>query len=97
MIEQAENVLRDLGFFDVRVRHHELRNAASVAEATSKTSLALARIEVGPREMQKLLADGVANRVVEALKRVGYAHVTVDLQGYRRGSTNEAIKATAVV
>jgi uncharacterized protein len=25
MIEQAENVLRDLGFHDVRVRHHELR------------------------------------------------------------------------
>ena len=24
MIEQAENVLKDLGFYDVRVRHHEL-------------------------------------------------------------------------
>jgi PP-loop superfamily ATP-utilizing enzyme len=27
--------------------------------------------------------------VAEALKKIGYAHVTLDLQGYRRGSTNE--------
>jgi PP-loop superfamily ATP-utilizing enzyme len=29
--------------------------------------------------------------VAEALKRIGYAHVTLDLLGYRRGSGNEAI------
>jgi uncharacterized protein len=79
MIEEAEVVLRDLGFYDVRVRHHELK------------LLALARIEVGPTEMAKLLADDVAGRVAAALKKIGYAHVTLDLQGYRRGSTNELI------
>ncbi len=79
MIEEAEVVLRDLGFYDVRVRHHELK------------LLALARIEVGPTEMAKLLADDVAGRVAAALKKIGYAHVTLDLQGYRRGSTNEII------
>jgi len=26
--------------------------------------------------------------VAEALKKIGYAHVTLDLQGYRRGSLN---------
>jgi PP-loop superfamily ATP-utilizing enzyme len=31
--------------------------------------------------------------VAEALKSLGYAHVTLDLQGYRRGSTNEALAA----
>lgn len=77
MIEQAENVLRDLGFYDVRVRHHELRN------------LHLARIEVGPAELRNFLEDGVSAKVAEALKRIGYAHVTLDLQGYRRGSLNE--------
>ncbi len=77
MIEEAEVVLRDLGFYDVRVRHHELK------------LLALARIEVGPTEMAKLLADDVAGRVAAALKKIGYAHVTLDLQGYRRGSLNE--------
>jgi len=78
MIEQAEYVLRDLGFYDVRVRHHELG-----------TKLCLARIEVGPTELPRLLADGLSGRVAEELKKLGYAHVTVDLQGYRRGSLNE--------
>jgi len=79
MIEAAENVLRDLGFHDVRVRHHELKRGH------------LARIEVGPAEMAKLLANGTTQRVTEALKQAGYAHVTLDLQGYRRGSTNEML------
>jgi len=98
MIEQAENVLRDLGFYDVRVRHHELRSAkgegrgvsdARLAPLTSVLSLHLARIEVGPSEMARFLADDVANRVAVALKQIGYAHVTLDLQGYRRGSLNQ--------
>jgi uncharacterized protein len=91
MIERAENVLRDLGFFDVRVRHHELRTGGAGAQALA--ALSLARIEVGPAEMQKFLANGVCHQIVEALKQVGYTHVTLDLQGYRRGSTNETIKA----
>src|SRR5512140_1526634 len=55
MIEQAENVLRDLGFHDVRVRHHELRKAASPSTLNPRSSsvLHLARIEVGPSEMRK--------------------------------------------
>jgi len=79
MIEQAEYVLRDLGFHDVRVRHHELLKQS------------LARVEVGPAEMQKFLTDGVADNISGALKQIGYAHVTLDLQGYRRGSTNEVL------
>ena len=51
----------------------------------------LARIEVGPAEMRKFLADGISAKVAAALKQIGYAHVTLDLQGYRRGSTNELI------
>jgi len=79
MIEQAEYVLRDLGFHDVRVRHHELKQGH------------LARIEVGPVELKKFLADDTANRVVADLKKAGYLHVTVDLLGYRRGSVNEVL------
>jgi uncharacterized protein len=78
LIEQGEYVLRDLGFYDVRVRHHELKAGA------------LARIEVGLGELGKFLADGVPLRVAEALKALGYSHVTLDLAGYRRGSTNES-------
>ena len=93
MIEQAENVLRDLGFYDVRVRHHELRAQAPKFVPTlnpqPSTLNHLARIEVGPEELCKFLADGISMKVVEALKQLGYVHVTLDLQGYRRGSTNE--------
>lgn len=103
MIEEAEYVLRDLGFYDVRVRHHELSPQPTVhspqpermngglgtQDPGLRTVQHLARIEVGPSELPKLLADGVAARVAEAIKKLGYAHVTVDLQGYRRGSLNE--------
>jgi uncharacterized protein len=81
MIEKAEYVLRDLGFYDVRVRHHEIKNQGQTAH--------LARIEVGADEMQKFLVDEAFIRVASALKEIGYAHVTLDLQGYRRGSVNE--------
>ena len=77
MIEQAEYVLRDLGFHDVRVRHHELKLGQ------------LARIEVGPAEQAKMWTDGLAGRVAAELRKIGYTHVTLDLQGYRRGSLNE--------
>jgi uncharacterized protein len=105
MIEQAENVLRDLGFHDVRVRHHELRSAefgmrnenraASGAQNSAPrapySALHLARIELGPAEIPRFLNGGVTGEVAEALKKIGYAHVTLDLQGYRRGSLNEKL------
>jgi uncharacterized protein len=108
MIEQAENILRDLGFYDVRVRHHELRPATGSQAGASLISgvhpiptlsgftpqpvLHLARIEVGPAEMRKFLENGISAKVAESLKLAGYTHVTLDLQGYRRGSTNEVLK-----
>ena len=79
MIEQAEYVLRDLGFHEVRVRHHEMQKQN------------LARIELAPAEIPDLLANGKLAAIGEQLKKIGYAHVTLDLQGYRRGSTNEVL------
>ena len=105
MIEEAENALRDLGFYDVRVRHHELTSASKAAgapgvpiePATSSqqpsTPVHLARIEVGASELQKFLENCTATRVAEALRKIGYRHVTLDLQGYRRGSANEAFQS----
>ncbi|MFN7139805.1 MAG: ATP-dependent sacrificial sulfur transferase LarE [Limisphaerales bacterium] len=86
MIEEAEYFLRDVGFYDVRVRHHTLPNGLSKEE---NSRLHLARIEVGPDELSKFLGNDTAARVATALKKIGYAHVTLDLQGYRRGSVNE--------
>ena len=79
MIERADYVLRDLGFHDVRVRHHEMQKQN------------FARIELAPAEIPSLLANGKLASVAEELKNIGYTHVTLDLQGYRRGSTNEVL------
>lgn len=105
MIEQAENVLRDLGFYDVRVRHHELPQPAgadrelpglpAVPALAAAARRHLARIEVGAAELKKFLENGTSERVASELKRIGYAHATVDLEGYRRGSMNEPVPGTA--
>jgi uncharacterized protein len=92
MIELAENLLRDLGFYDVRVRHHELNGHSFGAQSKA---IHLARIEVGHSEMPKFLENDNSTKIAEALKKIGYAHVTLDLAGYRRGSTNEVIKLSA--
>jgi pyridinium-3,5-biscarboxylic acid mononucleotide sulfurtransferase len=94
MIEAAEYVLRDLGFYEVRVRHHELKSESQNPDSNNVRHLA--RIEVGPSELPKLLTAGTTTRVADALREIGYAHVTVDLQGYRRGSLNERpVRATS--
>jgi len=72
MIEEAEYVLRDLGFCDVRVRHHTAGGGS------------LARIEVGPKEIARLVEEKTAAEVLAALKKLGYTQVSVDLQGYSR-------------
>jgi len=77
MIEAAEAFLRAEGFVEIRVRHHELKQGA------------LARLEVGVPELARVLESGRHARVAERLKGLGYAQVTLDLQGYRRGSVNE--------
>ena len=78
MIEAAETVLRDAGFVEVRVRHHR----------------DVARIEVGPDEINRFLDASLRAGVTQALQRIGYAYVTLDLRGYRRGSTNEVLVKT---
>ncbi|MGI8964586.1 MAG: ATP-dependent sacrificial sulfur transferase LarE [Limisphaerales bacterium] len=97
MIEEAETVLRDLGFYDVRVRHHELTGSlesnvlslelgGSAGLKTQDSRLktgSLARIEVGVSEMGKFLENEKFLRVAEAFKKIGYTHTTLDLQGYR--------------
>ncbi|HWN96020.1 MAG TPA: ATP-dependent sacrificial sulfur transferase LarE, partial [Methylomirabilota bacterium] len=99
MIEEAENVLRDLGFHEVRVRHHELRGekpetrdrAPLLSSLNTAPSSHLARIELGSGEIPRLLEERSFVRVAEQLNQIGYTHVTLDLSGYRRGSLNERI------
>lgn len=74
-IDRAEGVLRSLGFVEFRVRHHD----------------AIARIEVGPQDVARLVAEPVRSQVVEKLKALGFRYVTADLQGFRSGSLNESL------
>ena len=74
MIYKAEKLLRDLGFQQVRVRHHDK----------------IARIEVERAELPRLLEDQISHIVTDGLRNIGYIYVTVDLSGYRTGSMNES-------
>lgn len=95
MIERAEAVLRDLGFHDVRVRHHELGSLPETPPPADRDAQrprpALARIEVGNAELARLIESSLYSQVARELKQLGYAHVTLDLEGYRRGSLNERV------
>jgi len=73
-IYRAEKALRELGFRQVRVRHHDR----------------IARIEVERSELPRLIDEEISRQVTDSLRDIGYLYVTVDLQGYRTGSMNEA-------
>ena len=75
MVNEAEEFLFSLGFKQVRVRHYQN----------------LARIEVYPEEMSRLMDGSLREKVVDRLKKVGYQYVTLDLQGFRSGSMNEVL------
>jgi uncharacterized protein len=76
LVDQAESVLRSLGLRQVRVRHHDN----------------LARIEIAADELPAFLTDANNQKlVVDKLKELGYEFVTIDLDGYRQGSSNAFI------
>jgi len=75
MVDEAENFLFGLGFKQVRVRHYQN----------------LARIELYPEEMGRLMDGSLREKVVGRLKSIGYHYITLDLQGFRSGSMNEVL------
>ncbi len=74
-IDEAENFLRGLGLVEFRVRHHDT----------------VARIEVNPKDIEKVMTEPARSQIVEKLKSLGFKFVTVDLQGFRSGSLNEPL------
>lgn len=78
-VASAEEVLRQEGFRECRVRYHG----------------PVARIEVPPADLARILTSDVRQRIVAAFKGIGFRFVTVDLQGFRSGSLNEAIEDVA--
>ena len=76
-VAKAELILRQLGFNNVRVRHHG----------------SIARIEVGSDEIDLFLEEKNRQFVHDELLSIGYLYVTLDLQGYRMGSLNSGIRS----
>ena len=75
MVDQAEQLLLDLGFSQVRVRIHGT----------------IARIELLPQEFAKLMEEATREQVNQAFRSYGFSYVALDLQGYRTGSMNETL------
>lgn len=72
-VERAENGLRDLGFQNVRVRVHR----------------DVARIELDAKDIERAARAPIREQIVAHLRACGFRYVSLDLQGYRRGSLNE--------
>jgi uncharacterized protein len=79
--------LKALGFRQVRVRYHELPGG---------TPLFLARIELPLDELARTLDPSTRQAILDAGKRHGYHHVTLDLAGYRMGSANEVLQGRSL-
>jgi uncharacterized protein len=75
LVEKGEAALRGLGFRQFRVRLHDR----------------LARIELAPDELPRALTPEMAAALAKSLKAVGFAYVSLDLEGYRQGSLNETL------
>ncbi|HLI91505.1 MAG TPA: ATP-dependent sacrificial sulfur transferase LarE [Ktedonobacteraceae bacterium] len=76
MVYRAEKLLHELGFHQLRVRHHDK----------------IARIEVERSEIPRLVEEEMSRIVTDGLRKIGYTYVTVDLLGFRSGSMNEVFR-----
>jgi pyridinium-3,5-biscarboxylic acid mononucleotide sulfurtransferase len=71
-IEQGEDALREMGFRQVRVRHHG----------------EIVRIEIAREELARALTLEMAREFTRLFKSLGFSYVTLDLEGFRSGSMN---------
>jgi uncharacterized protein len=85
VVESAEIALRKLGFKGFRVRFHSL----SASKKPSGDELSLARIELTDEDLRKIsLDETLRGQIASAVKDAGFAFVTIDIEGYRQGSSN---------
>jgi len=74
-VERGEESLRQLGFRELRVRHHG----------------ELARVEIARHELPRALTMETLDAITAALKQAGFKYVTLDCQGFRSGAMNEVL------
>jgi pyridinium-3,5-biscarboxylic acid mononucleotide sulfurtransferase len=75
-VERGEQILRDFGFVEFRVRLHG----------------ELARLEIAPSEMERALRIETTDQLAKAFRQLGFRYVTLDLHGYRSGAMNEILE-----
>jgi uncharacterized protein len=75
MVDKAEQFLLDLGFRQVRVRHHDT----------------IARIEVYESEIQKIIEVDYRKKIDDKFKEIGFKYTAIDIMGYRTGSMNDTL------
>jgi uncharacterized protein len=75
-VDRGEEILRELGFREFRVRHHEQ----------------LVRIEIAPAEMERVLRKDLIDELARRFRGLGFKYVTLDLEGFRSGSMNEVLE-----
>ncbi|MDX6614234.1 MAG: pyridinium-3,5-biscarboxylic acid mononucleotide sulfurtransferase [Blastocatellia bacterium] len=74
-VERGEAIMRNMGFREFRVRHHD----------------GLVRLEVAPAELDRVLLREVVDELASRFRGLGFQYVTLDLHGYRSGSMNEVL------
>jgi uncharacterized protein len=74
-VERGEEEIKALGFRQFRVRFHE----------------ELVRLEIAKDELARALTPEMAAKFTQIFKNLGFKYVTLDLEGYRQGSLNEAL------
>ena len=78
-VDRGEEILRELGFREFRVRHHDN----------------LVRLEISAAEMKRALQLDVIDVLARRFSELGFKYVTLDLQGYRSGAMNEVLNLTS--
>ncbi len=75
-VDRGEEILREFGFREFRVRHHDK----------------LVRLEIAPEEFGRVLDKEMIGKLARRFRELGFHYVTLDLHGYRSGAMNEVLK-----
>lgn len=75
-VDRGEEILREFGFREFRVRHHDQ----------------LVRLEIAQSEMDRVLRKDLLDDLAKRFRELGFKYVTLDLEGFRSGSMNEVLK-----
>ena len=74
-VDRGEEILREMGFREFRVRHHD----------------SIVRLEIAPAEMARALQMEVVDDMARRFRELGFKYVTLDLHGFRSGAMNEVL------